>query len=243
MADGPPLRVLLIVTGSSLRAEEMDRPLGYYLKQRIEQALGEAIAGGREGLEGYVVRVVADIRWIHDDPLQELAHHLRGRSRREYPGGTLARGGPRLAGLRRPLLHPDGSRPGRAPRQRLGHGQRHHSDRRLRVHRPIPPAFPRAPAPPSTPISHLRKATSRANPGPTSTRKATTIDVLADRLTDRERPEKPSGELINDEAPAMSECESGGSSSPRKTRKARKRTRDRAVRQSVPFRVIRVFRG
>ncbi len=72
MADGSPLRVLLIVTGSSLRAEEMDRPLGYYLKQRIEQALGEAIAGGREGLEGYVVRVVADIRWIHDDPLQEL---------------------------------------------------------------------------------------------------------------------------------------------------------------------------
>ena len=70
MAEGPPLRVLLIVTGSTLRAEEMDRPLGYYLKQRIEQALAEAIAAGRDGLEGYVVRVVADFRWIHDDPLQ-----------------------------------------------------------------------------------------------------------------------------------------------------------------------------
>ena len=72
MAKGAPLRVLLIVTGSTLRAEEMDRPLGYYLKQRIEQALSEARAGGREGLEGYVVRVVADFRWIHDEPLQGL---------------------------------------------------------------------------------------------------------------------------------------------------------------------------
>jgi hypothetical protein len=64
--------VLLIVTGSTLRAEELDRPLGYYLKQRIEQALSEAAAEGRDGLEGYVVRVVADFRWIHDDPLQAL---------------------------------------------------------------------------------------------------------------------------------------------------------------------------
>ena len=72
MAKGPPRRVLLIVTGSSLRAEEMDRPLGYYLKQRIEQSLSEGVADGRDGLEGYVVRVVADIRWIHDEPLQGL---------------------------------------------------------------------------------------------------------------------------------------------------------------------------
>ena len=72
MAKGPPLRVLLIVTGSTLRAEEVDRPLGYYLKQRIEQSLSAAIAGGRHDLEGYVVRVVADFRWIHDEPLQAL---------------------------------------------------------------------------------------------------------------------------------------------------------------------------
>ncbi len=72
MADGAPLRVLLIVAGSTLRAEEMDRPLAYYLRQRIEQSLAEAIAAGREGLEDYVVRVVADFRWIHDDPLQNL---------------------------------------------------------------------------------------------------------------------------------------------------------------------------
>jgi hypothetical protein len=72
MAEGPAPRVLLIVTGSTLRAEEMDRPLAYYLKQRIEQALAEAIAAGREGLEDYLVRIVADFRWIHDDPLQNF---------------------------------------------------------------------------------------------------------------------------------------------------------------------------
>ena len=72
MAKGPSVRVLLIVTGSSLRAEEMDRPLAYYLKQRIEHSLSEAVSDGRGGLEGYVVRVVADIRWIHDEPLQIL---------------------------------------------------------------------------------------------------------------------------------------------------------------------------
>ena len=72
MAKGSPLRLLLIVTGSTLRAEEMDRPLGYYLKQRIERSLSEAVTTGRRGLEDYLVRVVADFRWIHDEPLQSL---------------------------------------------------------------------------------------------------------------------------------------------------------------------------
>jgi len=72
MAKGTPVRLLLIVTGSTLRAEELDRPLGYYLKQRIEQALNEATTSGRQDLEGYVVRVIADVRWIHDEPLQNL---------------------------------------------------------------------------------------------------------------------------------------------------------------------------
>src|ERR1700734_230595 len=72
MAKGSPLRLLLIVTGSTLRAEEMDRPLGYYLKQRIEQSLREATTAGRPGLEDYIVRLVADFRWIHDEPLQSL---------------------------------------------------------------------------------------------------------------------------------------------------------------------------
>jgi hypothetical protein len=72
MATALPIRLVLIVTGSTLRAEEMDRPLGYFLKQRIEQSLREATATGRQGLEDYIVRVVADFRWIHDEPLQSL---------------------------------------------------------------------------------------------------------------------------------------------------------------------------
>ncbi len=72
MAKGSPLRLLLIVTGSTLRAEELDRPLGYYLKQRIEQSLSQSIALGRQGLNDYLVRLVADFRWIHDEPLQGL---------------------------------------------------------------------------------------------------------------------------------------------------------------------------
>jgi hypothetical protein len=72
MAKGSSLRLLLIVTGSTLRAEEMDRPLGYYLKQRIEQTLFKELTTAYRGLEDYLVRVVADFRWIHDEPLQSL---------------------------------------------------------------------------------------------------------------------------------------------------------------------------
>lgn len=56
-------RLILIVTGSSLRAEEVDRPLAYYLRRQVEQALGD---------DSFAVRVVSDLRWIHDDDLQEL---------------------------------------------------------------------------------------------------------------------------------------------------------------------------
>jgi hypothetical protein len=72
MAKEIQVRWLLIVTGSTLRAEEMDRPLAYYLKQRIEESLVQAVATGRRSLEDYLVRVVADFRWIHDEPLQNL---------------------------------------------------------------------------------------------------------------------------------------------------------------------------
>jgi hypothetical protein len=59
---------LLIVAGSTLRAEEVDRPLAYYLKQRIESSLTpEPSASGPSR-----VLVVADFRWIHDEALQEL---------------------------------------------------------------------------------------------------------------------------------------------------------------------------
>ncbi len=93
MAKRPPIRLLLIVTGSTLRAEEKDRPLAYYLKQRIEKFLldgddrdlgldptaGDAPREVQEAsesqaarLEGLQIRAVADFRWIHDDLLQGL---------------------------------------------------------------------------------------------------------------------------------------------------------------------------
>ncbi|CAN5777118.1 hypothetical protein BH23PLA1_BH23PLA1_40710 [soil metagenome] len=68
MADTPGSRLLLIVTGSSLRAEEVDRPLAYYLKKQVEQQL---LALGPEA-EDLRVMVVSDLRWIHDEVLQQL---------------------------------------------------------------------------------------------------------------------------------------------------------------------------
>lgn len=66
MAAENPAKLLLIVTGSTLRAEEVDRPLAYYLKQRVEKYLAE------HDLGVFQVQVVADFRWIHDEPLHDL---------------------------------------------------------------------------------------------------------------------------------------------------------------------------
>ena len=63
MADDSPSRLLLIVAGSTLRAEERDRPLAYYLKQQVERAANQIGAEFR-------VLVVADFRWLNDKPLQ-----------------------------------------------------------------------------------------------------------------------------------------------------------------------------
>src|SRR5262249_45029913 len=68
MAAEPSARLLLIVTGSTLRAEELDRPLAYYLKERIERSLDES----DPPLGPFQVRVVADFRWIHEKKLQTL---------------------------------------------------------------------------------------------------------------------------------------------------------------------------
>jgi hypothetical protein len=70
MAAGNQL--LLVVTGSTLRAEEMDRPLGYYLKRKLEHALNNAVSEHRHALENFRVLVIADFRWIHDEALQAL---------------------------------------------------------------------------------------------------------------------------------------------------------------------------
>ena len=61
--DARPKRPrLLIVAGSSLRAEEVDRPLAYYLKQEIEA----------KNPDFGPVLVISDLRWLQDDDLQAL---------------------------------------------------------------------------------------------------------------------------------------------------------------------------
>lgn len=66
MAAESSAKLLLIVTGSTLRAEEVDRPLAYYLKQQVEQHLAE------HDIYAFQVLVVADFLWLNDEPLQDL---------------------------------------------------------------------------------------------------------------------------------------------------------------------------
>jgi len=66
MADDSPPRLVLIVTGSSLRAEELDRPLGYYLQQQVERSARRLDLPIKP-------LVVSDIRWLNDDNFQKLA--------------------------------------------------------------------------------------------------------------------------------------------------------------------------
>lgn len=68
MADVPRARLILIVTGSMLRAEEADRPLAYWLRQQVERAL----VGLGPDADRFEVRVIADFRWLHDERLQGL---------------------------------------------------------------------------------------------------------------------------------------------------------------------------
>jgi hypothetical protein len=70
MAADSRARMILIVVGSSLRAEEADRPLAYYLKQQIELALAALDSPAEDERPG--VAVVADLRWLHDEVLQPL---------------------------------------------------------------------------------------------------------------------------------------------------------------------------
>ena len=65
MADDSQPRLLMIVTGSVLRAEELDRPLAYYLQQQIH------LASKRLGL-ALEARVVSDLRWLNDEWMQGL---------------------------------------------------------------------------------------------------------------------------------------------------------------------------
>lgn len=69
MPPESPGRLILIVTGSTLRAEELDRPLAYYLKQQVERLVALRAAVDDEPTH---VLVVADFRWMSDEPLQEI---------------------------------------------------------------------------------------------------------------------------------------------------------------------------
>lgn len=61
-------RPFLIVTGSSIRAEEVDRPLAYYLRKEVDDGLNGRAAAGSP----YRVVVVSDLRWLHDETFQQL---------------------------------------------------------------------------------------------------------------------------------------------------------------------------
>jgi hypothetical protein len=64
MAETQRAGLLLLVTGTTLRAEEADRPLAYYLKQEVE--------AGLQSRSSLLLRVcvIADIRWLHEESLQ-----------------------------------------------------------------------------------------------------------------------------------------------------------------------------
>lgn len=71
MASDESSRLLLIVTGSTLRAEELDRPLAYYLRQQVEKRIAAhpPTAPAGDDADDWNVLVVADFRWINDEPL------------------------------------------------------------------------------------------------------------------------------------------------------------------------------
>jgi hypothetical protein len=69
MAERPARRILIVV-GSSLRAEEADRPLAYYMRQQIQDALERFEGAQAELARDFQVLVISDFRWLRDEPLQ-----------------------------------------------------------------------------------------------------------------------------------------------------------------------------
>src|SRR4051812_13397272 len=123
MAAGPPARLLLIVTGSTLRAEELYRPLAYCLEQRIEQPT--AATAPNPG--PFRVRVVADFRWIHEKKLQALP--------------TISIGGPGVNALARDWLEVGPATPP------VGQEDYNHNDPRPREGRAPPWGVGKSPTP------------------------------------------------------------------------------------------------
>ena len=69
----PPEGTIFLVTGSTLRAEEMDRPLAYFIRQRISQ------------IDDRPVYVISDYRYLYEN------------SFKRYP--TISIGGPGINAL------------------------------------------------------------------------------------------------------------------------------------------------
>jgi hypothetical protein len=73
MSLSTPTTPLLIVTGSTLRAEELDRPLAYYLKQQLEPKLACLASGSADGTHpNFRIYVISDLRWVGDQALQSF---------------------------------------------------------------------------------------------------------------------------------------------------------------------------
>ncbi len=73
MSFATPTTPILIVTGSTLRAEELDRPLAYYLKQQLETKLTSLDVVGLDGTHiSFHIYVISDLRWVGDQALQSF---------------------------------------------------------------------------------------------------------------------------------------------------------------------------
>jgi hypothetical protein len=63
MSTSPGEHQILIVTGASLRAERMDRPLAYRLAREIRKRLGRK--------SEWQVTVITDVLYLHDESLAD----------------------------------------------------------------------------------------------------------------------------------------------------------------------------
>ena len=64
MAESPPDKLILVITGATLRAEQMDRPLAYRLRDAIVERLGAD--------SDWSCLVVSDIWYLNSDELHEV---------------------------------------------------------------------------------------------------------------------------------------------------------------------------
>ena len=120
--------LILIATGSTLRAEQMDRPLAYYLQTQIDE-LGA-------GHEDRLALVISDRYYLTHPDLHELPLISIG-----GPGVNRVAKARGVPAARRQVLHPDGSRGEGPARQHLGHGQPANTHRHCHFRRTLSAAL------------------------------------------------------------------------------------------------------